>query len=231
MPESKESISRGIFGWLTTVLMLAALYAIFLYAPLEQTMREVQKIFYIHVGTAWNAFLAFFVVFLASILYLRTREERWDELAATSAEIGVLFTTLVLLTGPIWARSAWNTWWTWEPRLTTTLILWFIYLAYLLIRGGVAEETRRATIAAAFGIIGFADVPIVYLSVRWWRLSHPIIFGGGGGGLHPAMLVALIVSVFAFTALYFYLLRMGLTARQLQRRVRRLKEYLRERYE
>jgi len=231
MSAGKVHAGRRLSGWVAAVLMLVALYAIFFYAPLEQTMREVQKIFYIHVGTAWNAFLAFFIVFLASLLYLRKREERWDDLAAVSAEIGVLFTTMVLLTGPIWAKSAWNTWWTWEPRLTTTLVLWFIYLAYLLVRAGVVEETRRATIAAAFGIIGFADVPVVYLSVRWWRLSHPIIFGGGGGGLHPAMLVALIISVFAFTALYLYLLQMGLTVRQLERRVRHLKEGWRERYE
>lgn len=226
--EQRPDRLHAALGWLTTALMLASLYAIFIYAPLEKYMREVQKIFYIHVGTAWNAFLAFFVVFVASLMYLKSRERKWDVLAAASAEVGLLFTTLVLITGPIWGKHSWNTWWTWEPRLTSTLVLWFIYLAYFLIRAGLHEETMRAVISAVFGITGFLDVPIVYLSVRWWRLSHPILFGPQGGGLHPKMLQALIITVFAFTALYAYLTRMVMVLQNTREHLDRVKEELRE---
>lgn len=217
-------------GWVTLVLMLVALYAIFIYAPLEKTLLEVQKIFYVHVGTAWNAFLAFFIVFIASLAFLRTREARWDRLAGGSAEIGVLFTTLVLITGPIWARSSWNMWWTWEPRLTTTLILWFIYLAYLLIRATVGDDSRRGTLAAVFGIVGFVDVPIVYLSVQWWG-THPVVLGLSGGGLPASMLTALILSVLAFTALYLYLLNKNVGIQAVEGEMKKLKEDLRQEYD
>jgi len=211
------------------VLMLAALYLVFIYAPLEKVMREVQKIFYFHVGTAWNAALAFVVVFVACVLYLKTKDLKWDRLGRASAEIGVLFTTLVLVTGPIWAKSAWNTWWTWEPRLTSTLVLWFIYIAYFLVRGAVAENHRKATLGAVFGIIGFCNIPIVYLSIHIWRLNHPLIFGSGGGGLHPKMLHALIVTVFAFTALYLYLMQKALYIENSRQELEDLKQALRER--
>lgn len=227
-----KGLSRyhNALGWLSAVLMLVSLYAIFQYAPLEKTMREVQKIFYIHVGAAWNAFLAFFVVFVASILYLRTRDRKWDTLAAASAEVGVLFTTLVLITGPIWARSAWNTWWTWEARLTTTLVLWFIYMAYFLVRSGVAEPVRRSVLSAVFGIIGFLDVPIVYIAVKLWGY-HPLVFGKEGGGLHPKMLHALIVTVFAFTALYVYLMQKGVALENTRLALQDLKDRLREKFD
>lgn len=218
----------ALLGWLTTALMLGSLYAIFLHAPLEKYMREVQKIFYVHVGTAWTAFLAFFVVFVASLLYLRTKDLKWDRLAGASAEVGLLFTTLVLITGPIWSKHSWNTWWNWEPRLTSTLVLWFIYLAYFLVRGGVAGEARRAVISAAFGIIGFLDVPIVYFSVRWWRLSHPIIFGAPGGGLEVRMLHALLITLAAFTALYLYLAQKAVAVENARRALEELKWEMRD---
>lgn len=219
-----------VLGWLTLVLMLISGYAIFVYAPLEKVMLEVQKIFYVHVGVAWNAFLAFFVVFICSLFFLRTRDQAWDRRAAASAEIGVLFTTLVLITGPIWGRSAWNAWWIWEPRLTTTLILWFIYIAYLIIRAALPEAQRRGVLAAVFGIIGFIDVPIVYLSIQWWG-SHPIVLGDQGGGLPPAMLTALIVTVLAFTALYCYLMAKNVAILEARDEVDKLKEELREQYD
>ncbi len=220
---------RGHFalGWLALALLLVSAFAIFRYAPLEKVMLEVQKIFYVHVGVAWNAFLAFAVVCVASIAYLKTKNRRWDVLAAASAEVGLLFTTLVLLTGPVWGRFAWNTWWTWEPRLTTTLILWFIYVAYFLIRSGVAEPHRRASLSAVFGIIGFLDVPIIYFSVRLWG-SHPIVLGKGGGGLHPMMLQALIITVFAYTALYVYLTQKAMAVERAKMELDEIKEGLRE---
>lgn len=217
---------HNFIAWTTGFLMLASLYAIFLYAPLERHMLEVQKIFYIHVGAAWNAFFAFFIVFIASIIYLKTRNLKYDVLAAASAEVGFLFTTIVLLTGPIWARHSWNAWWTWEPRLTTTLILWFIYFAYFLVRSGVAEKARRAVLSAVFGIIGFLDVPIIYISVRWWG-SHPTI-DTTGGGLHPMMLHALIVTVLAFAFLYGYLCQKAIALENTRQELQEIKEKLRE---
>ncbi|MGI6553109.1 MAG: cytochrome c biogenesis protein [Bacillota bacterium] len=215
-------------GWLTFVLMLASMYAIFLYAPMEKVMREAQKIFYVHVGVAWNAALTLLVVFFASILYLKTRDLKWDRLGRASGEIGVLFVTLVLVTGPIWAKSAWNTWWNWEPRLTTTLVLWFIYLAYFFLRGAVEEDHRKATLSAVFGIIAFLNVPIVYYSVHLWRLSHPVVFGRGGGGLHPLMLHALIITVIAFTSLYVYLMLQSLYFENCRARWEEIKNAVRD---
>lgn len=216
---------------LAVVLLLAALLAAFVIAPTEAEMGDVQRIFYFHVASAWTAFLGFFVVFLGSIAYLRTRALRWDILAASAAEIGVVFTSLTLVSGSIWARSAWGTWWTWEPRLTTTLMLWLIYVSYLLLREMVEESDRRAAFAAVFGIMGFVDVPIVFMSIRWWRTLHPQVVGSEGFNMETAMLPALFLSVIAFTVVFLHVLvlRTGLErSRQemveLQRRARWIQE-------
>ncbi|MGH2353829.1 MAG: cytochrome c biogenesis protein CcsA, partial [Chloroflexota bacterium] len=155
------------------------------------------------------AFFAFFVVFLGSGLYLWKRDPRWDRWARASAEIGVVFTTLVLVTGVLWAKPIWGTWWTWDGRLTSTLVLWMIYVAYLLVRAGVGDPARAARYGAVLGLLGFLDVPVVRQSVVWWRTLHPgptIIQVSGGFGLPPAMLATLAVSLGAFALLYVYLL-------------------------
>lgn len=190
------------------ICMVVDLYLIFQFAPEERSMGHVQRIFYFHVPSAWISFLAFFVVFVASIGYLWKRERKYDMVAAAAAEIGVMFATLVLITGPIWARPVWNTWWEWTPRLTLFLVLWFIYIAYLMLRNFVEGEERSARFAAVFGIVGFVDVPIVYLSIRLWRDIHPspVIAGGEGSGLHPDMLLTLMFSLFTFTLLFVLLL-------------------------
>ncbi|MCF7804811.1 MAG: cytochrome c biogenesis protein CcsA [Candidatus Marinimicrobia bacterium] len=174
------------------------------YAPIESTMGLVQKIFYYHVPSAWVAFLAFGVVFVCSILYLTSKDPKWDTFASSSVEIGVIFALIVLITGPIWARPVWGVWWTWEPRLTTTLILFLIYVAYLLLRYFGEKNEQTAKFAAVLGIIGFIDVPLVYLSINWWSAEaqvHPQRIGMG-----PEMKVAFFVSLFTFTLLYIYLL-------------------------
>ncbi|MGA1862352.1 cytochrome c biogenesis protein CcsA [Deferribacter thermophilus] len=191
---------------LAFVLISAALYFAFIFAPIEKVMGIIQKIFYFHVASAWIAFFAFFITFIFSIFVLINDKKVYDEIAASSAEIGIVFCTIVLITGPIWARPVWGVWWTWDPRLTTTLVLWFIYVGYLMLRKFVDEDDKRAKFSAVVGIVGFIDVPIVFMSIRWWRTIHPNVLQKGGGGLHPDMLVALIVSVIAFTALYFALL-------------------------
>lgn len=190
---------------LTAITLLIALWMALFYAPREMMMGDAQRIFYFHVPSAWIGFLAFFVVFVASLLFLRTRQRRWDALALASAEIGVIFTTLVLLTGPLWAKVAWGAFWVWDARLTTTLILWLIYVAYLMLRS-TTENERRARFAAVLGIIGFIDVPLIYLSVSWWRTMHPGYVVSEPGGLAPQMTQTLIVALVSFTLLFALLL-------------------------
>ena len=193
---------------LSYVSILIGLYMAFLYAPTEKTMGDVQRIFYFHVPSAWVSFIAFGVVAIASIFFLRTGQSNWDTLAYSAAEVGILFLTLVLITGPLWAKPVWGVYWTWDARLTTSFILWLIYLAYLMLRNYVADRERGARFAAVFGIVGFLDVPIVYMSIRWWRTLHPsaVVGGGDGSGLAPAMLLTLLICVGAFTILFATLL-------------------------
>jgi heme exporter protein C len=185
--------------------MLLALYAIFLYAPVEKTMGVVQKIFYIHVPAAFLAYLAFFITFIASICYLYRKDSKWDTVAHCAVETGVIFCTIVLITGPIWAKPTWNVWWTWDPRLTTTLILWFTYVAYLMLRRSV-KENQRANLSAVFGIIGFINVPITFFSIRLWRTIHPVVITSRGLNMSGPMKFSLIITVIAFCFLFFSLL-------------------------
>lgn len=194
-------------GYVLFALMIYNLYNIFIFVPTEKTMGIVQRIFYFHVPTAIVSFLAFFVVAGYSIAFLAKRKSWYDRVAYASAEIGVLLATAVLITGMLWAKPAWNTYWSWDPRLTTMLILWFIYVAYLMVRDFVGDDQRGARFAAVFAIVGALDIPIVYMSIRWWRTIHPqpVIMGGEGSGLHPDMLYTLMVSMVTFFVLYIYL--------------------------
>ena len=194
-----------VLGSLALVNIAIALYMALFYAPREVTMGDAQRIFYFHVPSAWIGFLAFFIVFIASLMYLRTRERKWDALALSAAEIGVVFTTLVLLTGPLWAKKAWGAFWVWDARLTTTLILWMIYVGYLMLRGS-AEGDRRARFAAVLAIVGFLDVPIIYISVELWRTMHPTLLINDAGGLAPQMTQTLMVALLSFTLLFVFLL-------------------------
>lgn len=187
------------------VVIAIALYMALFYAPREATMGDAQRIFYFHVPSAWIGFLSFFIVFVASILFLLKRERKWDALALSAAEIGVVFTTLVLLTGPLWAKAAWGTYWVWDARLTTTLVLWLIYVGYLMLRSSV-DDMKRARMAAVLGIIGFLDVPIIYLSVTWWRTMHPTLLVSDSGGMDSAMRLTLMVALLSFTLLFAWVL-------------------------
>jgi len=193
---------------ITTAFMLTALYMALLYAPTEQTMGDVQRIFYFHVPSAWVAFVAFGVTCFGAVMFLVRKELRWDILAASSAEIGLLFCTIALLTGTIWAKPIWGIWWTWDARLTSTLVLWLIFTSLIMLRGYIEQETKRAYLSSVVGIIGFIDVPVVFFSIRWWRTQHPqpVIAGGEDSGLAPEMLFTLIFCVTAFTVLYGYIL-------------------------
>lgn len=213
----------GLLGYVTLGGVLIALYAAFIYAPREAMMGDVQRIFYFHVPSAYVAFLAFAVVFVSGIQYLRTRDLKWDALAHASAEIGVVFCTIALITGSIWAKPIWGAWWTWDPRLTTTLVLWLIYVSYLMLRRALDEPERRARFAAVVGIVGFVDVPLVFMSIRWWRTIHPVVFKVDSIDVDGQMLVALVVALAAFTLLYAYLLRLRVGLEQLELRVERLR--------
>jgi len=219
-------LRQSLLG-LSFVSFVLGLYLVFIYAPTEATMGVVQRIFYFHVPVAWVAFLAFFIVFIGSILYLWKRDGKWDVIASSSAEVGLVFTTLVLITGSIWAKPIWGVWWVWEPRLTTALVLWFIYVAYLLVRSYASEESRGARFAAVVGIVGFIDVPIVALAITLWRTQHPgpVIFEGG---LAPSMLLTLLVCLFAFTTLYALLLMQRVSLKNSENEIKRMKnnEYM-----
>ena len=188
--------------------MLADLYLIFVVAPTDSVLGHVQRVFYFHVPVAIMSFLAFLLVFVASIGYLIGRNPSWYRLAYSAAEVGVVFVSLALLTGIIWARPVWNTWWTFEPRLTTTLILWFIYVGYLLIGYAAPTRAKGALYSSVVGIVGFVDVPIVYYSVVWWRSIHPAPVIGpmaAANALEPIMVFTLLFSLLTFLVLYLYL--------------------------
>src|SRR5271168_5053507 len=190
---------------LVAALWLAAAgYAIFFIAPDENTMHEIQRIFYIHVASAWTAGVAYFVVALAGAIFLIRRRPQFEWLGVAAAEAGVAFTTIVLITGPIWAHPVWGIWWTWDPRLTSTFVLWLMYIAYLLIRNLVDDPQRRAVVSAAYGIFAFADVPIVFMAIRWWRGQHPspVIAGAEGSSLDPTM-KAVLFFTWAATLILF----------------------------
>ncbi|MHB8893602.1 MAG: cytochrome c biogenesis protein [Candidatus Geothermincolia bacterium] len=190
------------------VLLPVAVGLVFFYAPEERTMGLVQKIFYFHLSLAAAAFLSFLVACGAGVAYLVKRERRWDALGAASVEVGVLFTSLVLVTGSLWGRPIWNTWWTWDPRLTTSLILWFIYAACLILRTAVEDESKRATYTAVMAIVGFMDVPIVFLSARLFRSIHPTVLRSDSVGLESSMVATLLVSLAAMLLLGASLVRL-----------------------
>lgn len=190
---------------LNLALFAAALYMIFLYVPSIEGLRA-DRVFYVHVPVAWVSFLAYLVVFVGSIIYLRGRDSRWDIIASCAAEIGVVFNVLMLVSGSIFARPNWGVWWNWEPRLTTALVLLIIFVGYMLVRGYASGREQAARFSAVVGIIGFLDVPVVYLSTTWWQFQHPGHLVFEAGGLAPSMMATLMVSLAAFTSLFFLLL-------------------------
>ena len=208
---------------LTGVLMLVNLYMIFMVAPTDAVLGHVQRIFYFHVPMAIVSFVAFLIVFLASIAYVFRRETKWDNLAHASAEVGVVFISLALITGMIWAKPVWNAWWLWTPRLTTTLILWLIYVAYLMIRSYAPTPSKAAVYGAVIGIIGFADVVVVYFSVQWWPGIHPTPVVGplaATGSLDGTMRSVLLFSFVTFLALLTYLIMERMALQDTEDRIR-----------
>ncbi|MFQ5694395.1 MAG: cytochrome c biogenesis protein CcsA [Terriglobia bacterium] len=191
----------------TLLLLLITFYQVFFVVPTERTMGVVQRIFYLHMPSAIVAFHSYFVVFVASIGYLMTRRLAWDRAAVSAAEVGTVFCAAVLVSGPLWAKPVWGIWWTWDARLTTTLVLFLIFVGYLMLRRYVEEAGRRAVLSAVVGIIGFVDVPLVYLANRLFRTQHPqpVIGGGPDSGLDPRMWVTVLWALAALHALAGFL--------------------------
>jgi heme exporter protein C len=210
-PPTAASSQRGadlLLAFATVVVLSVGIFMAFVYAPTDRVQGHAQRIFYVHVPMAWLAYLAFTVLFIGSIGSLWKRSRRMDRLARSSAELGFLFTSLVLITGSIWGRPIWGAWWSWDARLTTTLILWFIYLGYFMIRAYAGDRERAARYSAVLGIVGMVDIPIIHMSVRWWRTLHPepVVINTTGPNLPDSMLATLLVCFLGFTLLYVYLL-------------------------
>src|SRR6266576_4150514 len=198
-------MKRGfpILAIVTALLLSFALYEALIVAPTEQTMGDVQRIFYYHVPSAWTAFVLFLINFISSIVYLARRNVKADILALVSAEVGVVFCTVVIVTGPIWARPVWGIWWApGDIRLTTTLVLWLIYVSYLVLRR-FSSSGQTPTLAAALAVFGALDVPLVYFSVWFFRTQHPQPVIGGGGSIDPRMLHVLVINWLAFLCFAF----------------------------
>ena len=227
-PRTLAGLLRASFLPLVAALMIADLYLVFVYAPVATSEHRfnLQRILYFHVAIAWVALLAFGVVFVGSIGYLWKKKPTWDALAHSAAEVGLVFSTLVLITGAIWAKGIWDRWWTWEPRLTTMLILWLIYVAYLMLRSYAPNPVQGARFSAVLGIIGFIDVPIVYFAANWWRGLHPEVVSGplaDSGSLDPTMRGVMLFSALVFTLLFIYLVKERIKLRMMEDTLRRVR--------
>ncbi|MEM7029714.1 MAG: cytochrome c biogenesis protein CcsA [Chloroflexota bacterium] len=231
-PSPKIGFNAGtILTVISGLMMVAALYMAFVFAPdaanlLTDVERFSQRILYFHVGAAWVGFFAFFMTFIGGIMYLIRRKIFWDNFGNASVEIGLVFMTMVLVTGSIWAKPTWNVWWTWSPRLTISVIGWLLYVGYLMLRGAIDDPDRRARFSAVFGIVAFVSVPINFMAIRWWRDIHPAVVGStagegqGGFAMSTDMRTTLLFCVIAFTVFYFALLyhrmRVGKTAHEVE---------------
>ena len=233
--------SRG-FNWgyaltiVSAILMLVALYMALVWAPDATNLtapaeRYAQRIFYFHVPSAWIGFLAFIVAAVASVLYLITRKQKWDIWALSSVEIGLAFFTMVMLSGPIWAKPTWNVWWTWDPRLTISTISWLLYIGYLMLRGAIDNPERQARFAAVYALVAVISIPLNWMAIRWWRTIHPAVVAPGknadamgGFGMSDNIQTTLIFCVFAFTVFFVTLMVHRIKLENLKRRVEALKQ-------
>ena len=214
---------------ITILGMATATFMVFGYAPLERVMGAVQKVFYFHVSAGWVGMLGFLAAVVAGIAYLRTRKPIWDLVGLGAIEIGLTFMLINIITGSIWARPIWNTWWTWDPPLTTATIMELVYAAYLMLRQGLDDPDRRARFGAVYAIVGFISVPLTFFSIRIYRTIHPVVIGGGDPtasgsfSMTPAMGLAFGISLVAFSFLFASLLWHRIRLGQLGNRVEQLK--------
>ena len=213
---------------ITAVAMLTATWLALVGAPpaagLTVNETYAQRIIYFHVPSAWTSMVAFLVTMLGSIGYLLTSKRKWDNLAVSSAELGITFTLAAMASGAIWAKPAWNVWWTWDPRLTTYTVMFLLYVGYFMLRSAMDDPARRARFAAVFGIFAFLSVPITFMSIRWWRTIHPVLMDANNFGLSPGMRPAFFFGLIAFTLLYVTLLAHRMRLERMREDVDALKE-------
>lgn len=226
----KEGKGRKILGFLAAMFILLGLYWGLVKAPADAYQGEVQRIMYLHIPSILTAYLSFFIVFVGSCLFLWKGARRDDILAYSAAEIGVLFTGLTIVEGSIWGKPTWGVWWTWDARLTLTAILFLIFVGYLMLRSLIEDENRGAVCGAIVGIIGFLDIPLIHMSVYWWRTLHqpPSILRPDKApweNIHPSMLWALSINFIAFALLFFYLLSLRIRIGETEDEVKRMKLY------
>jgi len=210
----------------TVVMLLIATYMVFFYAPQEAVMGDVQRVFYFHVAAGWVGMLSFIGAAVAGIVYLIKKDRQWDIVGLAAVEIGIVFLFINVVTGSIWARPIWNTWWTWDPRLTTATVMLLIYLAYLMLRQGIEDPDRRARFGAVYAIIGSLSVPLTYFSARIFRTIHPIVIGSGDPSatgsfdMTPLMIrtfmFSLLTFTFIFADLFWHRIRLGKKADQVE---------------
>jgi heme exporter protein C len=224
-----KPIGLKILDILSIVLLLIASWMVFFYAPMEAVMGNVQRVFYFHVSTAWVGMLSFLVAAISGIAYLVSKKTNWDIVEVSAVEIGIVFSLIAVASGSIWARPIWNTWWTWDPRLTTVTIMILIYAAYLLLRAGIDEPGRRARFGAVYAILGFISVPLTFFSARLYRTIHPVVIGTNQPGATGAfdmtsdMRLVFFFSLIVFTLLFADLLWHRIRMGRLQERVEELK--------
>jgi heme exporter protein C len=206
MPGKSQTLR--VLDWVSGILLVAATAMVFFYAPEEVTMGLVQKVFYFHVATAWVGMLGFGVALVAGILYLRTSDVKWDRVELAAVEVAIVFLLITIIVGSIWARPIWNTWWTWDPRLTTATVMELVYAAYLMLRAGIEDPDRRARFGAVYTIIGFLSVPLTFISIRLFRTIHPVVIGSadpsatGTFDMTSKMLQTFLFSLFVFSLLF-----------------------------
>ena len=205
----KGQKARTALFFASAALMGATLYLVFFWVPTERNLGVSQRIFYFHVPLGWLGMISIVIVAFASFMHLLTGREKWDSLAATTAELGLVFATLIIVTGSIWAKPVWGVWWTWDAKLTTTLILWFIYVSYLMLRSYAPSGSQGRRYSSVVALIGAIDAPIIYMATIWWRTAHPELNIGPlaeSGGLDSRMQLTFLISIVAFTVLYAHML-------------------------
>jgi heme exporter protein C len=218
-----------ILDAVTVILLIAATAMVFFYAPMEAVMGQVQRVFYFHVAAGWVGMLSFAVAAICGIAYLVSSDRKWDIAGLSAVEIGIVFAFINLVTGSIWARPIWNTWWTWDPRLTTATVMELIYAAYLMLRSGIEDPERRARFSAVYAIVGFVSVPLTFFSARLFRTIHPVVIGSndpnaqGQFDMTAAMLQTFLFSLFAFSFVFADLLWHRIRLGRLAERVEQLR--------
>jgi heme exporter protein C len=218
-----------ILDYVTVVLLLIAIGMVFFYAPTEAVMGDVQRVFYFHVAAGWVGMLSFLVAAIAGVAYLARGNHKWDIVGLSAIEIGIVFAFINIVTGAIWARPIWNTWWTWDPRLTTATVMELIYIAYLMLRQGIEDPDRRARFGAVYAIIGFLSVPLTFYSARLFRTIHPVVIGTndpnaqGQFDMTPKMLQTFMFSLLTFTFIFITLLWHRIRVGRLNEKVEQLR--------